>query len=123
VSSSSGHSNQVALACEKLRQPLTRLAGAAGFSSLLSRALAMAKRESPSLKELRVEPDGSLAGFDESQDLAAREAQWHGGVILIAELLGLLVTLIGEPLTLSLVHEAWPDASVWAVDPKIEEES
>ena len=32
-------------ACEKLRQPLSRLAGVAGFRSLLSRAMAMASGE------------------------------------------------------------------------------
>ena len=31
-------------------------------------------------------------------------------VAIIAHLLGLLVTFIGEPLTLRLVGEAWPDA-------------
>jgi hypothetical protein len=29
---------------------------------------------------------------------------------LVAQLLGLLVTFIGEPLTLSLVREVWPGA-------------
>ena len=30
-------------------------------------------------------------------------------VAIIAHLLGLLMTFIGEPLTLRLVREAWPD--------------
>ena len=33
-------------------------------------------------------------------------------MIMVAELLKLLVMFIGEPLTLSLVREAWPDASI-----------
>jgi hypothetical protein len=34
------------------------------------------------------------------------------GEVLVAELLGLLVTFIGEGLTLSLVREAWPGVSI-----------
>jgi hypothetical protein len=37
-------------------------------------------------------------------------------VIVVAQLLGLLVTFIGEPLTLGLVGDAWPDAPVAGID-------
>ena len=122
VSSSHGDPDRAVRACEKLRVPLTRLAGAAGFSSLLSRALVLAKRQAPSLEGLRVEADGSLAGFTEGQrDSGAAEAARYGGVVLVAELLGLLVTFIGQPLTLSLVREAWPDASVETITLSSEE--
>ena len=40
--------------CEKLRQPLCSLAGVAGFRSLLSRALALARAEAPSLSAVQV---------------------------------------------------------------------
>ncbi len=36
----------------------------------------------------------------------------EAAVAITAHLLGLLVTFIGEPLTLRLVREAWPDASL-----------
>lgn len=122
VSLSLGDADQAVRACEKLRVPLTRLAGAAGFSSLLSRALVLAKRQAPSLEGLRVEADGSLGGFTEGQhDSGAAEAARHGGVVLVAELLGLLVTFIGQPLTLSLVREAWPDVFVETITPSSEE--
>ena len=42
--------------------PLSRLAGAAGSCSLLSRALALAKAEDASLKTVQVREDGSLGG-------------------------------------------------------------
>ena len=48
----------------------------------------------------------------------SREAG-QGAEVLVAELLGLLVTLIGETLTLSLVREAWPDASIEAKAPEV----
>ena len=87
--------------CEKLRRPLVTLAGTAGFSSLLSRALTLAKRESPALSAVQVKPDGSLEGLDGEAALA------HP--ILVGYLLSLLVTFIGETLTMRLLHDIWPD--------------
>lgn len=108
-------------ACEKLRGPLTKLTGAAGFASLLSRAVTLAKRRAPALERLRVGADGTLGGCNEIQpDLDSADAARHGGVVLLAEMLGLLVTLIGEPLTLGLVREAWPDVATGATSPKKE---
>ncbi len=105
-------------AVEKLRAPLMKLIGTAGFSSLLARALSLARRQAPVLEGLRVQPDGSLVGLDEVQ----RDSS-DGGAILVAELLDLLVIFIGQPLTLSLVREAWPDASIDAVTPSSKEKS
>jgi len=45
---------------ERLRQSLCALAGVAGFRSLASRALALAKAEAPSLGAMQVTADGSL---------------------------------------------------------------
>jgi hypothetical protein len=119
---SSGDAAQIVRTCEKLRAPLTKFAGTAGFASLLSRALALAKRQAPSLEGLWVLGDGTLMGFKEiPQDLAAADATRQGGIILVTELLGLLVMFIGEPLTLSLVREAWPDASIETLTSKTEE--
>ena len=87
--------------CDKLRRPLTTLAGAAGFVSLLSRALTLARQESPAFGALEVKPDGSLAGMN---DVAA-----HSGAVLIAQLIGLMITFIGESLTLRLLHDIWVD--------------
>ena len=88
---------------EKLRRPLSTLAGSSGFRSLLARSLTLAKAQAPALSAVKVKPDGSLEGLgSEDQDAEA-------GVILIAQLLGLLVTFIGEGLVLSLVLDAWPN--------------
>jgi hypothetical protein len=119
---SSGDAHQIVRTCEKLRAPLSKFAGAAGFASLLSRALALAKRQAPALEGLWVLADGTLMGFNEiPQDLPAADATRQGGIILVTELLGLLVMFIGEPLTLSLVHEAWPHASIETPTPRTEE--
>lgn len=94
---------------EKLRRPLCALAGVAGFWSLASRALALARAEAPNLSALRIMTDGSLQGLDELESQIDRN---QGGAILIAQLLGLLFTFIGGALTLRLVQDAWPDAAL-----------
>jgi hypothetical protein len=89
--------------CENLRQPLCALAGVAGFRSLLSRALTLATAEAPSLSAVQVAPDGSLQGLDELRPQTDRDQAREAGVILIAQLIGLLLFFIGEGMTLRLV--------------------
>jgi hypothetical protein len=93
--------------CEKLRRPLTTLAGAAGFHSLLLRALTLAKREDPGLGALQVNADGSL----EDGGLNGNTHEAEGGILLVAHLIGLLFSFIGETLTLRLMQDVWPAAS------------
>ena len=95
---------------EKLRSSLGEFVGAAAFQSLASRALTLARPETPSLSAARITKDGSLKGqgeienqFDTDNDEAG-----EGGIILIARLLGLLRLFLGEALTLSLLRNAWP---------------
>jgi hypothetical protein len=93
---------------EKLRRPLCALAGVAGFQSLASRALTLARAEAPSLSVVQVTADGSIQGLGE---LSPQSYTDHAESILIAQLLGLLRTFIGEALTLRLVRDLWPDAA------------
>jgi hypothetical protein len=109
--------------CEKLRRPLARLAGVAGFRSLMSRALALAKDEVSSLAAVQVRADGSLEGLDAAGPDRDAGAGGEGGVVVVAQLLGLLVTFIGEPLTLRLVRDAWPDAPIPAPGAETGEQS
>ena len=104
------HMYEAVRVVEKLRVSLTRFAGADGFASLLRRGLVLARIEVPSLSRVTIDPDCSLDGL---AALAADEADGgaEAGVALSAHLLGLLVTFIGEPLTLRLLRESWPDAS------------
>lgn len=97
--------------CAKLRGPLITLAGVAGFRSLLSRALTLARAEVPSLSAVQVAADGSLRGLDELVSQTDKEHAREGGVILIAQLVGLLLTFIGEGLTIRLVQDVWPEAA------------
>jgi hypothetical protein len=108
---------------EKLRQCLGGFAGTAAFHSLASRALAMARSEMPSLRAVQVSADGVLQGlgqgleqglseFGPQIDLVKNEPgeQRTGdeGLVVIARLLELLRTFLGEALTLSLLRNAWP---------------
>lgn len=101
---------------EKLRRPISSLAGATGYRALLARALSLAKAQTPGLSSVHVEPDGSLE-LDGS-DLLNGEAE-EADTVLIAQLLGLLSNFIGEDLTLRLVHDAWP--SLPNVDGNVQE--
>lgn len=91
-------------ACEKLREPLAQLMGVGGYYSLMSRALAIARAEHPSLATVRVLPDGALTGLENSGQVQ------EAAVAIMSRLLGLLVVFIGEPLALGLVQENWPEA-------------
>jgi len=51
--------------CEKLRRPLMTLAGSAGFNSLLFRALTLAKKQAPILRDVQLGADGLLKGLDD----------------------------------------------------------
>jgi hypothetical protein len=99
--------------CEKLQISVTRFAGSDGFASLLRRALALARAEVPSLQTVKLKPDGSL---EDCEALAVEAANGgpEGVVAIIAHLLGLLETFIGEPFTLRLVRETWPDSSFYS---------
>ena len=89
---------------ERLRVALTRFAGSDGLASLMGRALALARADDPLLRQVSVRADGSLEGLEQvSRDAA---------LAIIAQFLGLLVTFVGEPLTLRFVRDAWPDASL-----------
>ena len=93
-----------------MRRPLITLAGIAGFRSLLSRALTLARAEAPSLNAVQVAADGSLQGLDELRPQVDADQAREAGIILITQLLGLLVRVVGEATTLQLVtSEILPD--------------
>ena len=110
--------SDAARVCEKLRMPLAKLAGTAGYHSLISRAIAIAKASAPALGPMEVRLDGSLEGFDKIGENDA-----DAGVAVLVHLLELLVTFIGEPVTLSLVRDAWPDSNLEKTNSTAEEQS
>jgi len=101
---------------EKMRPQLAALMGNGGFRVLLSRALALARPEAPWLRAIDVKSDGALGGLEETQAKLSSDAMFVGKVALLAQLLGLLLTFIGENLTLRLVLEVWPNAALNDLD-------
>ena len=89
---------------DRLRVALARFAGSDSFASLVRRALALARADEPALNQVSIKANGSLDGLEKITGDAV--------VAIVAHFLGLLVTFIGEPLTLRLVSDAWPDATL-----------
>ena len=84
---------------------------------MLVRALTLAKADAPWLGGLEVGANGALVFPAKLEgDLAPKEAA-KGGVALVGHLLELLVTFIGEALTLRLVQQVWPKAALDDVKP------
>lgn len=94
---------------EKLRAHFATFVGRAGMQALHSRALVLAARDVPWLRAVRVETDGSFAGWDEAAAHAGPEKTLEGRTAMLVQLLGLLVTFIGENLTSRLTEEVWPE--------------
>ena len=103
------HMDEAVRVCEKLRVSLTQFAGADGFTSLLRRALTLARADVPMLKTVTLKADGSLEGLEQIA-LDQANAGAEAAIAITAHLLGLLVTFIGKPLTLRLMRDAWPAA-------------
>jgi hypothetical protein len=95
---------------EKLRNSLSRIAGPGGFTALLRRALALARADVPALHAVQIGPDGGLEGL-EALFAGADNVGAEAATTITGHLLGLLMTFVGQDLTLRLVREAWPDAA------------
>jgi hypothetical protein len=99
---------------ERLRRHLGAPVGADGFQSLATRALALARSESPRLRAVQVMANGTLRGFSEVESQANPDQDDEVGIILIAQLLGLFLTLLGETTTLRLIEDLHLQAEVRA---------
>lgn len=113
--------HEAVLVSERLRTCLTRFASPDGFAVLLRRALLLASAEATSLQSVGIGADGRLEGF---QRLAAGQGTGvlggEAALAITVHLLELLVTLIGESLTLRLVRQAWPDTALDGLLSRIE---
>ena len=92
-------------AYERLRRQLGMHVGTDSFQALASRALALAKWESPRLSAVQITANGVLRGLAEIEAPANAEEDGEAGVILIAQLLGLFFTFLGEATTLRLIED------------------
>jgi hypothetical protein len=98
-------------AYDDLAVVLVPLIGQVGVDALTARASHLVQREYPSDKagdtEQSGEPFTQISFWLERQDPSLAT---DAAAALLSTLGGLLVTFIGEPLTMRLVRQAWPDA-------------
>jgi len=100
-SASSDEESAASRVSGKLRTIVSALVGAAGYKSILMRALNLTMRDTDAFRDASVTSDGFLKDSN-NRDLQA-------GELLIFHLVGLLVVLTGIDFTLQLLREAWPD--------------
>ena len=91
---------------EKLRQQFCAPVGADAFQALVSRALSLAKSQFPSLSAVSVTANGGLRGLGEVETPLSTVEDGEVGIILIAQMLRLFITLLGEAATVRLIEVA-----------------
>jgi len=97
----------------RLHGRLAGLMGQTGYTLLVARAVRLAQAEEPVLVGVTVDAwaEDGLRGAG-AFALATRDdpgAAADGLAAILARIIGLLVTFIGEDLALRLVREAWPE--------------
>jgi hypothetical protein len=90
---------------ERLRRQLCAPVGVDGFQALASRALALARSEFPPLSAVQVTANGGLRGLGEVESQTDADEDSEAGIVLIAQLLGLFLTFLGEATTLRLIED------------------
>ena len=90
---------------EKLRQQFRAPVGVDAFQALASRALSLTKSQFPTLSGVNVTSNGGLRGSVEAEAPLSLGEDGEVGVILIAQMLRLLLTLLGETATARLIEE------------------
>ncbi len=97
---------------DRLARYLESLIGAAGARALLQRSVALTRREHPRLAEVLPRAGTPL----QSECLAVAERQGSGvvmesSVALLVTFVNLLVSFIGERLTVQVLCHVWPDVA------------
>ena len=90
---------------DRLRRQFSAPVGLDAFQVLASRALALAKSESRRLNSVQITANGGLRGLGEVESQTDTDEDGGAGIILIAQLLGLFVSFLGEATTLRLIED------------------
>ena len=116
------HVPEVVAVIERLQISLAKFAGDAGSTSLLRRAVVLASADVPSLQSVKIGPNGRLDGIEQlAAETGAGALGDEAAVAITAHLLWLLVAFIGEPLTLRLLRESWPDTRITFKNPEADQ--
>lgn len=102
--------------CRQLHGRLDPLIGAGGFRALLTRALHLSKKEFPWLDHVKVEEQHacSMKGLREAVKGLDGSVISESFALVLANVIWLLVTFIGEDIVLGLVYEVWPEVGAAA---------
>jgi hypothetical protein len=100
--------------CQRLHKRLDSLIGAGGFRALLDRALFLAKKEHPWLKAVGIGdyPGCELKVLHEAMNGRKPAEVKEAFTIILANVIWLLVTFIGEDIAYGLIEEAWPGTKI-----------
>ena len=106
--------SQTVCVYEKLRHGLCPFVGVDGFQMLATRALMLAKATVPSLATAQITAGGRLCGFDgqDSESEPYNHPDVEAGVIFVANLFGLFLTLLGPLTTKHMVQNIFPSLEV-----------
>jgi len=96
---------------DELAGVLAPLIGQVGIDALAARAVHLAQREYPWLAKAQnqEETEGPLSHVSISLEQQDPALATEAAAAVLATFTGLLVTMIGEPLTARLMRQAWPD--------------
>jgi hypothetical protein len=100
--------------CQRLHDRLDRLIGAGGFRALLNRALYLAKKKYAWLEGVGIEDDPGCEFKDLREAVKGKKPVTvnEACTLILANVIWLLVTFIGEDITIGLIQEAWPDVTI-----------
>lgn len=104
--------------CLRFRDDLKSMFGSGGVSALLGRALTLARRDHPLLNGTAVanEPNACFAGLSTALAQGTDEEATAAGTFVVAHLLGLLASLVGEDLAVQPARMLWPQVSFSATE-------
>jgi hypothetical protein len=97
--------------CESLHAALAPLITSAAFEALLTRALHLARREFPALDSVTFDAAHCAFGLLPEPLSGKRHPLGDAVALILANLLWLLVTLLGTHLTVRAVKAAWPEVT------------
>jgi hypothetical protein len=102
------------ICCQRLHKRLDSLIGAGGFRALLDRAVFLAKKEHPWLKGVGVAdyPGCELKALNEAMSGRKPDEIKQTFTIILANVIWLLATFIGEDIAYSVIEEAWPGTKI-----------
>jgi len=99
-------------ACQKLSGRVATLVTTTGYRALFARALFLTRAEFPFLSAVQVGaiPENCFDGLRDGVSSVTGAELRDGLAAVLAGIMGLLATFIGDDLTVRLVRDVWPAA-------------